>query len=673
VDVSDASRSITKLLRVDNTTKHGGVGTSYEINPTQSKQNDKNVFGLDPSYSKSNYYEIPHNDNNIRNKNISKSLNNEENNNRPQRTLQNDKQILLPSPIRDNGNNNNNNNNSEDIGSNVRGIKSISSPLFRRQSSRHRRSLGEPQQSNPHTSGSTNNKFPQEGTIGNSTNRVQIKSSSNYVTKLMFANKDVLSIIPILRQQTREGFPLCALAMEEFDDLELRNLEHAIANGLAPEIKNNFRAYGYKYANLLGSVANRGQDLPDDLEKSAIGIMTLFATKSCMNFVNESFTPDKMNPLNKCLAWLGGHMVYSALLQAGTDSSVLTPQMSREFLAQNSTMFDALGACNTGNDIDPKHPDKKVRKKADPKGNKFETIETQLEEIAGGELCGLTGDDRMKFWKFFALLFMAWRGQYYYVKSGGKQYTLVEASFTAANFCQDNPDRNVLENQYIKILTLTHTQAQMYMMPNRKTYPLPVVVKVDRHFQILLDKLDGKLLPDGETEVVASGMATYFQQRAKLLTRDGNEDPTAEAWRVYHEDESKLTSEQRALLEEDYSYQTAMAWKDAKLYKFDLSKLSDERRAILENNIPYKTMKAWEDLYLHKFDLSKLSIEYRAILEKNPIFLKCAARRLLPECGVLKFGIQDGTIGITFEKPLDSLYAQSKKLRTSLHPSESET
>ena len=93
-------------------------------------------------------------------------------------------------------------------------------------------------------------------------------------------------------------------------------------------------------------------------------------------------------------------MIYSALLQAGTDSSVLTPQMSREFLAQNSAMFDALGACNTGNDIDPKHPDKKVRKKADPKGNKFDTIKTQLEKIAEGELCGLTGTDCMKFWKF---------------------------------------------------------------------------------------------------------------------------------------------------------------------------------------------------------------------------------------------------------------------------------
>ena len=37
---------------------------------------------------------------------------------------------------------------------------------------------------------------------------------SNYVTKLMFANKDVLSIIPILRQKTKQGFPLCAEAVK---------------------------------------------------------------------------------------------------------------------------------------------------------------------------------------------------------------------------------------------------------------------------------------------------------------------------------------------------------------------------------------------------------------------------------------------------------------------------
>jgi len=588
----NVSRSKDKL-QVDNTTDLDGVDTSNEIKSTRSNQNYKNDYGLYNKLSNFNYKTVT---NNNKNNNVSKAPNiNEENNNRsgstpasPKRTLK--KSILLPSPNRGNGNNN-----SGDVGSSAGSIKSILSPPLRRKSSR-RRSLGAPQQSKNHTSGSTKHKQPQEGNIGIgdsiSTNGVQHNGSSNYVTKLMFANKNVLKIIPTLRQKAKEGYPLCAQAVKEFELLEYRDLDDAIANESAPEIKKEFRECSYKYANLLGLIANRGQDLPDDLEKSAIGIMTLFATKSCMNFVNESFTPDKMNPLNSCLAWLGGHMVYSALLQAGTDSSVLNhAQVGRDFLAQNSAMFDALGACNTGNDIDPKHPDKDVRKKADPKGNKFETIEVQLVKIAEGELCGLTGSDCMKFWKFFALLFMAWRGQYYYVKSGGKQYTLVEASFTAANFCQDNPDRKVLENQYMKILTLT-----MYMMPNRTTYPPPVVVELDRHFQILLDILHGKLLPDGETEVVASGMTTYFQQRAKLLTRDGNaiDDPTTD-----------LT----------------MAWKDAKLYKFNLSELSVERRAILE---------------------------------ESPIFLKCAARRLLLECEIITLPIADGTIGITFEKLPDS-------------------
>ena len=36
--------------------------------------------------------------------------------------------------------------------------------------------------------------------------------------------------------------------------------------------------------------------------------------------------------------------------------------MARDFLDQNSSMFDALGACCTGNDIDPEHPDKKSQK-----------------------------------------------------------------------------------------------------------------------------------------------------------------------------------------------------------------------------------------------------------------------------------------------------------------------
>ena len=262
--------------------------------------------------------------------------------------------------------------------------------------------------------------------------------------------------------------------------------------------------------------------------------------------------------------------------------------MARDFVDQNSTLLDAYGACCTGNDIDPNHADKDVRKKADPKGNKVETMEEQLEKIAGGELCGLSGSDRMKFWEFFALLFMAWRGQYYYVKSGGKQYTLVVMSFTAANFCQDNPNRNVLENKHIQILTLTHSQVQMYMMPNRKNYPPPVVVELDRHLQILLDKLDGKLLPDGETRVVASGMTTYFQQRAKLLTRDGNaiDDPTTEAWKVFHEDENKLTSEQRALLEKDHSYKIMKAWKEYHANGGDITKLSDEKREFLTNH-PY--------------------------------------------------------------------------------------
>ena len=602
VNKRSASRSKTKL-RVDNTNEYGGVDTSNEINPA-SKQNDKNDYGLDPSFNNlSNNYNATHDNNNNK---VSKSPNDnyEENfsgstpaSTSPPRTpLQNTKQVLLPSPpIRGNGNNN-----SKDIGSSAGGIKSILSSPFRKKSSRHRQSLGAPQQSKHHTSGSTNNKLPQEGNIGIgdsiSTNGVQHNGSSNYVTKLMFANKNVLKIIPTLREQARKGYPLCVQAVKEFDLLESRNLEHAIANELAPEIKKEFRECSIDYTKLLGPIANRGQDLPDDLEKSAIGFLLLFGIKSSIDFTNTLFPPDKMDPFNCCLMWVGGHMLYSALLQAGTDSSVLNPQMARDFLAQNSAMFDAFGACCPGNDIDPKHPDKKVRNKADPKGNKVETIKVQLEKIAEGELCGLTEDDRMKFWEFYALLFIAWRGQYYYVKSGGKQYTLVVTSFTAANFCQDNPNREVLDNQHIQILTLTHTQVQMYMMPNKKIYTPPVVVKLDRHLQILLDKLDGKLLPDGETQVVASGMTTYFRQRAKLLTRDGNaiDDPTTEAWKVFHEDESKLAPEQRALLEKDYCYQTFMAWKDAKLHNFDLSKLSEERRAILDNNICYQTKKAME-------------------------------------------------------------------------------
>ena len=144
---------------------------------------------------------------------------------------------------------------------------------------------------------------------------------SNYVTKLMFASKDVLTIIPTLRQKAKEGYHLCAQAVKQFDLLESRNLEHAIANKLAPEIKNEFRECSLEYTDLLGSIANCGQDLPDDLEKSAIGFSLLFGIKSSIDFINPLFPPDKMDPNNCCLAWVGGHMIYSALLQAGTDPS----------------------------------------------------------------------------------------------------------------------------------------------------------------------------------------------------------------------------------------------------------------------------------------------------------------------------------------------------------------
>ena len=230
VDDDDASRSKSKL-RVDNTTKHGGVETSYEIYPTQSKQNDKKYdIGLDSlsnnNLSNFNYYKTAANNN--KNNNVSKAPNiNEENNNRigstpasPKRTLK--KSVLLPSPNRGNGNNN-----SKDIGSSAGSIKSISSSTSRRKSSRRRRSLVAPQQSKHHTSDSTNNKFPGQVGIGdgNSTNRVQNNGSSNYVTKLMFANKNVLTIIPTLRQKAKEGYLLCAEAIKQFDLLENRDLD----------------------------------------------------------------------------------------------------------------------------------------------------------------------------------------------------------------------------------------------------------------------------------------------------------------------------------------------------------------------------------------------------------------------------------------------------------------
>jgi len=352
--VNKRNVSRCKAKRLTNNTNHGGVDTS-QINPTRSNQNDKNDYGLDllSNNNLSNYNETATNNN--KNNNVSKSWN--------------------VTHI---------NNNSGDVGSSAGSIKSILSSTSRRKSSRRRRSLVAPQQSKHHT--------PVWIGGGDSTKGVQ-NGSSNYVTKLMFANKDLLTIIPTLRQKAKEGYHLCAQAVKQFDKLEYRNLEHAIANKLAPEIKNEFRECSLEYTDLLGSIANCGQDLPDDLEKSAIGISLLFGIKSSIDFINPLFPPDKMNPNNCCLKWVGGHMIYSALLQAGTDPSVLTPQMARDFVDQNSSMFDAYGACCTGNDIDPEHPDKEVRKKADPKGNKVETMEEQLEKIAGGELCGLTGSD----------------------------------------------------------------------------------------------------------------------------------------------------------------------------------------------------------------------------------------------------------------------------------------
>ena len=96
-------------LRLSNNTHHGGVDTSNEINPA-SKQNDKNDYGLDPSFNNlSNNYNATHDNNNNK---VSKSpnANYEENfsgstpaSALPPRTpLQNTEQVLLPSPIRGN-------------------------------------------------------------------------------------------------------------------------------------------------------------------------------------------------------------------------------------------------------------------------------------------------------------------------------------------------------------------------------------------------------------------------------------------------------------------------------------------------------------------------------------------------------------------------------------------
>jgi len=108
-----------------------------------------------------------------------------------------------------------------------------------------------------------------------------------------------------------------------------------------------------------------------------------------------------------------------------------------------------------------------------------------------------------------------------------------------------------------------------------------------------------------------------------------------------------------AILEETRSWLLHEGWENLHLHDGDLSKLSTEFQDFFMSDPLAKQSldikKAWSELDTQG-GISNVSKEARAILEKSPIFLQCAARRLLPDCEVLSFGLVEGKVGIGFKK-----------------------
>ena len=196
------------------------------------------------------------------------------------------------------------------------------------------------------------------------------------------------------------------------------------------------------------------------------------------------------------------HTFRSILLDGKTDSSTFTTDMAAALFSEHITLLDFITVCCKGTT-------------ACPEGNKWSVMKKQLE--THGTTFGLVDTDRMRFWWLVGSINIGFRALYFHAKSGGKPFTIMNASIRNMRQGHNNQDGNILKSKVLVVYNGPHAQASQSSLANRALHPPARIQMYTDQAAAFLKFLDG-LVFRGEVEIKVPGVDSllYYLRRAKM-------------------------------------------------------------------------------------------------------------------------------------------------------------
>jgi len=195
------------------------------------------------------------------------------------------------------------------------------------------------------------------------------------------------------------------------------------------------------------------------------------------------------------------HTFRSILLDGKTDSSTFTTDLAAALFSQHITLLDFITVCCKGTT-------------ACPEGNKWPVMKKQLE--THGTTFGLDDADRMPFWWLVGSINIGFRALYFHAKSGGKPFTIMNASIRNMREGHNNQDGNILKSKVLVVYNGPHAQASQSSLANKAVHPPAMIQMYTEHATAFLKFLDGLVFEEIEIKVPGVNDLLYYLRRAKM-------------------------------------------------------------------------------------------------------------------------------------------------------------
>ena len=196
------------------------------------------------------------------------------------------------------------------------------------------------------------------------------------------------------------------------------------------------------------------------------------------------------------------HTFRSILLDGKTDSSTFTTDLAAALFSEHITLLDFITVCCKGT-------------AACPEGNKWSVMKSQLEKH--GTTFGLVDTDRLRFWWLVGSINIGFRALYFHAKSGGKPFTIMNASIRNMRQGHNNQAGNILKSKVLVVYNGPHAQASQSSLANKAVHPPAMIQMYTEHAAAFLKFLDG-LVFRGAVEIKVPGVddLKYYLRRAKM-------------------------------------------------------------------------------------------------------------------------------------------------------------